>query len=1063
MNFKDFKKEKIVTKNSKNYGTLKELDKVKKSILENEHKDLSEDFDLDIEDNSEEVDQKIEQLFDGYLGEKNFDPNPLEYGPNATYRKNGTVYKKSIDNLWETYLQDGKQGPKGSAGGSGTGVQEVQKISTEISTTLISSASNEITNQLVLTVTSAISSIPKDSNFVREIDFSPLKISGVESTSSTIISPRSLTSIQMPNCSVIKFTYQGYGNFFIRQGTSTTSATILDYVDYGGYDNFIGVQTFYLDRIPGTTHLSILGDGFGTLSIQYGMNKSQYIETQTSSSDQIYVNNGIGISGSGTISSPYTLSAAKNYIRTLTSGTYDKDLYVNLIGGEYEISSTINFNSDDCFKYNNKIIFRPYNNQTVNIIGGKNLSFNQFSKITSSDSNYSKINSSIVSGVYVLDVNSLFGLTSASSQALKNQYYGVIRERGFGKELASYIELTIDDKTLELARYPNRTDNIPNQSTSGDQFIIYGSASPNVSGVYNKVGTKDGASVFARSGLVNGVQYYLSRTVWSDVANGHDIGYIWFISTISGSNPTSAQWSSTGRPDPDIFYPSSNESSAALGWLFPRNPHDSKYGYVRTEVSPINNSFYFTDNRISAWSSATNPWIDIWVAEWDNKNYKISAVNNSTKLITLSGATLNTQFNPGLFFSVYNILEELENTNEMYLDTSSGKMYLYPENLTSASNIKLSINENDIFKFLSSRNIEFHNINFDNSRKNQVYLSGCQNIKFIRNNFKNSGGSCLEIYYSSNIDISGCVLSGCGHSAVIIKDCGDRKNLIKSNINIKNCKFNNYGRFQRSGIMGIYMGGCGINVENNLFEDAPDRAINYAGNECNIIKNEFSNLCKYSADAGVIYTGGWASRGNIIKNNFFHDIQSYLYEYNTHGIYCDDGGQGVYSEGNIFYNIKGSTHKFSNRDCIIINNIVTNCDYMFYVYDTKSSQNETYLDNIKQYDYQNYPWSVKYPSCSAIPNSWAILSASPGLWQEPSNCIASRNLNYNHTFGWIYSLNIASSRFINGTTLSADNIKNQDPLFVDVDNLNMNLLPNSPAFNMPGFKAIPFDEIGLID
>ncbi len=139
-----------------------------------------------------------------------------------------------------------------------------------------------------------------------------------------------------------------------------------------------------------------------------------------------------------------------------------------------------------------------------------------------------------------------------------------------------------------------------------------------------------------------------------------------------------------------------------------------------------------------------------------------------------------------------------------------------------------------------------------------------------------------------------------------------------------------------------------------------------------------------------------------------------------------------------------------------------------YVYDfldfaNRGIPNESYLDELKLYDYQSYPWSVKYPSCSAIPNSWAVLSASPTTWMVPKNCSFSRNINYNHTYGWVINQATAETYFINGSTISADNIKNQDPLFVDVDNLNMNLLPNSPAFSMPGFKAIPFDEIGLID
>lgn len=101
------------------------------TTIESKTTNISEDFDLSVEDEEIPYNHREEetiQLFDGYLGEKNFDPNPLEYGPNAMYRRNGTVYRKSVDNLWEVYLQDGKQGARGAAGGSGIGVQEAKLI-----------------------------------------------------------------------------------------------------------------------------------------------------------------------------------------------------------------------------------------------------------------------------------------------------------------------------------------------------------------------------------------------------------------------------------------------------------------------------------------------------------------------------------------------------------------------------------------------------------------------------------------------------------------------------------------------------------------------------------------------------------------------------------------------------------------------------------------------------------------------------------------------------------------------------------------------------------------------
>ncbi|MBK9990341.1 MAG: hypothetical protein IPP19_06320 [Verrucomicrobia bacterium] len=43
----------------------------------------------------------------------------------------------------------------------------------------------------------------------------------------------------------------------------------------------------------------------------------------------------------------------------------------------------------------------------------------------------------------------------------------------------------------------------------------------------------------------------------------------------------------------------------------------------------------------------------------------------------------------------------------------------------------------------------------------------------------------------------------------------------------------------------------------------------------------------------------------------------------------------------------------------------------------------------------------------------------------------------------------------------ADNVADQDPLFVDEAAGNLNLKANSPALAIPGFTAIPFDQIGI--
>ena len=145
-----------------------EIENVRK--IDENHIELDLDDELDFEPVSKSNDQQIQNLFDGYIGEKNFVPNPYEYGPNATYRNvnEGIVYKKNEQNLWEAFVKDGKsgqQGPRGFAGG-GTGVEEVKRIANDLIANALarSSISRTMTLSEILSSspTSGAKSYPKD-------------------------------------------------------------------------------------------------------------------------------------------------------------------------------------------------------------------------------------------------------------------------------------------------------------------------------------------------------------------------------------------------------------------------------------------------------------------------------------------------------------------------------------------------------------------------------------------------------------------------------------------------------------------------------------------------------------------------------------------------------------------------------------------------------------------------------------------------------------------------------------------------------------------------------------
>jgi hypothetical protein len=195
--------------------------------IKNFSEDLLEDFDLNLEEI--ETEDKVEQIFDGYLGEKNFDPNPLEYGPNAMYRRNGTVYRKSVDNLWEAYLKDGSPGPRGAAGGSGVGVQEVVRLIEKYGQTPFS--------------------MNKKSD------------GSLEMVSITISAGQYLTSA-LPIGPSYLFQYTGIGPFTIKTGDENVISTSNDLPTFSGLREILYIKD---------SHISIYGIGPGTVTIVGGV------------------------------------------------------------------------------------------------------------------------------------------------------------------------------------------------------------------------------------------------------------------------------------------------------------------------------------------------------------------------------------------------------------------------------------------------------------------------------------------------------------------------------------------------------------------------------------------------------------------------------------------------------------------------------------------------------------------------------------------------------------------------------------------------------------------------
>ena len=79
-----------------------------------------------------------------------------------------------------------------------------------------------------------------------------------------------------------------------------------------------------------------------------------------------------------------TVARAREEIRTIkvAGGLPDGGITVEILGGKYCLEQSLEFSTDDSGTSNSPVIYRAYQNQSVEILGGKILKLSEFAPVT---------------------------------------------------------------------------------------------------------------------------------------------------------------------------------------------------------------------------------------------------------------------------------------------------------------------------------------------------------------------------------------------------------------------------------------------------------------------------------------------------------------------------------------------------------------------------------------------------------------------------------------------------------------------------------------------------------
>jgi hypothetical protein len=498
---------------------------------------------------------------------------------------------------------------------------------------------------------------------------------------------------------------------------------------------------------------------------------------------------------------------------------------------------------------------------------------------------------------------------------------------------------------------------------------------------------------------------------------------------------------------PELFY---NNNPMTLS-QFP-NDYFHSTGQIIKNANDLTYSFKYNELQPLLWNRKQNIWMHgYWYHNWSDSTVKVTNIDIINNIISFTDQ-LPYGIKENQRFYFFNILEELDNVKEYYIDYEKKLLYFLPDTPIQNSKIHLSELSEPFIKMKDVSNVTIEGIVFEDSRATSIVIeNGTNNIIkncVIRNTSKNG----IFINGGINNGIENCKIYNTGTGGLVING-GNRITLTPCNNYATNNEIYNYARIKKTYSAAINIAGVGISASHNSIHDAPHTGILFSGNDHLLEYNEIYNVATETDDVGAIYTGrDWTFRGNIIRYNFLHNIDNNVGNFNVSGIYLDDCMSSAEVYGNVFYKVKNPIFIGGGRDNIIKNNIIVECknsinfDERGLTWKPDIILDQLYT-NLMKVPYESEIWTKKYSELEYL-----LKDGNPGI---PNNNVIKNNILYQ-----------TKTPSICDSVIKYGNVKNNifydvDPGFVNLSIMDFRLRKNSIIFkDIIDFKNIPFENIG---
>ena len=217
--------------------------------------------------------------------------------------------------------------------------------------------------------------------------------------------------------------------------------------------------------------------------------------------------------------------------------------------------------------------------------------------------------------------------------------------------------------------------------------------------------------------------------------------------------------------------------------------------------------FTYSGDRPARWREQEGIWLQgYWCFDWYDEAIRVKSIDRDKRQITLAAPALYglKQGNPSpRRFRALNVLEELDEPGEFYIDRTSRVLYFWPpQPIDAKSRVALSTLDGSLLRMNGAERVTVRGMTFEATLGNGIEVNGGKSDTIAGCIVRNTRLLGIRVIGGSEHHVDGCEIYDTGTGGLVLQG-GDRKTLTAAHHEATNNHIHDFSRHQQASAYGV--------------------------------------------------------------------------------------------------------------------------------------------------------------------------------------------------------------------------------------------------------------------